>query len=206
MPLFSNKRLSLPHCPKWYLFAFVLQGLLGTDSEALWKRQRRMQDQFYFHEMLYTKVMITNDPCLPPKLPLPPASRSWQPSAFVTAVPGHFSRASCHRPHCGFLCSTVIPMAVGNPSDLAQVKWVKLPGHEPACGGQRATLGNLRMKLSCRNLLRRGCVCFFFFFMELEQDWYPARGCSCANLVWVTHGVCCTSSPFGLWFLCVFGD
>lgn len=83
MPLFSHKCLGLLQCPKRYFFAFVLQGLLGTESEALWKRQRRRQNQFYFHETLYTKVMITNDFCPPPKSPLPPVSQSWQLSAFI---------------------------------------------------------------------------------------------------------------------------
>lgn len=43
-------------------------------------------------------------------------------------VPGRFSRVSCRHPRCVFLCSTVIPMAIWNPSDPAHVKWVKYLG------------------------------------------------------------------------------
>lgn len=43
-------------------------------------------------------------------------------------VPGRLSCGSCHCPHCGFLCSMVIPMTIWNPSDPAHVKWVKYLG------------------------------------------------------------------------------
>lgn len=202
MPLFSHKCLGLLQCPKRYFFAFVLQGLLGTETEALWKRQRRRQNKFYFHETLYTKVMITNDFCPPPKSPLPPVSQSWQLSAFI---------ATC-------LSLAVSPVAVATvPIAVFCVAWwsqwqfeilvIRLMLSELNTWAPASVLRTegQTQKPSDEAVLQESARTHFFF-MEVKQDWRAARGCSQANLVWVTQRVCCTSFPFGLWFLCVFGD
>lgn len=170
IPLFSNKCLSLPHCPKWYFFVFVLQGLLGTVSETLWKRQRRRQNQFYFYETLSTKVTVTNDPCLPPKSPLPPVSRSWQLSACIamclSLAVSPMSAAAI--PIAFFLCSTVIPMAIWNPSNPAHVKWVKYLGTS-----QRAEVGGPDSETfgwSCPVGICSDIVFFFFWWKWSKTD------------------------------------
>lgn len=144
MPLFSNKCLS-PTLPK--VIFFLLSSCKGCWEQCLrpyGKDKGEGRISFIFMEHSYTKVTITNDPCLPPKSPLPPVSRSWQLSAFIAMC---LSLAVSPVPAAAVpvvvFCSTVTPVTIWNPSDLAHVKWVKYLGTSQCAedGGPDFTFG-----------------------------------------------------------------
>lgn len=115
-------------------------------------------------------------------------------------VPGCLSCGSCHCPHCGFLCVAwwsqwqfeilVIRLMLSVLNTWAPASVLRTEGQTRKPSDEAVLQESARTR----------------FFMEVKQDWRAVRGCSRANLVWVTQRVCCTSFPFGLWFLCVFGD
>lgn len=99
--------------PEVVFFCVHLARAVGNSLRPYGQDEGEGRVSFNCHETLCTKVLIINDPCLPPNSPLPPGSEL---AALClhghVPVPARLSRASCRCPHWGFLCSTVIPVTV----------------------------------------------------------------------------------------------
>lgn len=199
----QEQMLKSPTLPRvMVFFAFILQGLLGSVWGLMAKTKNETKPVLFSLNTLYhSNNWFQMGPHLPPQSPVPPFSGSWKLPAFSALC---LSLATSPMP------AATVPVVVSCVAWWSQwdfeipVIWLmlsELSTWAPARGLR--TEGQTR-KPSDEAVLQESARAHFF--MEVRQGWHAMRGHCWANMGWVTLRVCCTCSPFGLWFLCVLGD
>lgn len=198
MPLFRNKCWSVPHCPKWCFFCFHLARADGKCLRPYGKDKGEDKISFIFLNTLYhsnnwlqmVPTFLQNHQCQPYLgvgssllslcLSLSPCAMPAATVPVVVSCVARWSQGGFEIPVIRLMFSEFSSWAPARA--LGTEGWTRKPSDEAV------------LQESARA----------HFFMGVKQDWRALRGRCQANLGWVTLRVCCTSSPFRLWFFSVY--